>query len=58
MTYFKPGLVLAMAVAISACAGDKTIGSSPNIQVTDLTSLPRPSSGTVISSGTSSRNCR
>lgn len=42
MAIFKPALGLVLALTLGACAADKTIGTSPNIQVTDLTSLPRP----------------
>lgn len=42
MSHIKSGLVMLLAVALSACAADKSIGGSPNIQVTDLQTLPRP----------------
>lgn len=44
MSQIKAGLGLTMALALAACAGDKSVGASPNIQVTSLESLPAPSS--------------
>ncbi len=42
MSHIKTVLGLLLALSLTACAGDKSIGGSPNIQVTSLESLPRP----------------
>lgn len=42
ISLFKPVLGLLMVIALAGCAGDKSIGRSPNIEVTNLETLPRP----------------
>lgn len=35
-------LPIVLAIFVTACATDRTFGSSPNIEITDLTALPQP----------------
>ncbi len=42
MSHIKSALGLLLALTLAACAGDKTVGGAPTIQVTDLETLPRP----------------
>nr|WP_232367382.1 polysaccharide biosynthesis/export family protein [Altererythrobacter lutimaris] len=38
----KSGLGLALALSLSACAGDKSVAGAPTIEVANLETLPRP----------------
>ncbi|WP_394730215.1 polysaccharide biosynthesis/export family protein [Altererythrobacter sp. GH1-8] len=42
MSHVKSVLGLLLALTLAACAGDKSLGGSPNIEVANLESLPRP----------------